>query len=219
MTDTYEAKRHYQKPEIAKSYNAQRFRGLRGRLVNQLEQRLLLRSIEGLHLGLLVQRENEGLPSGALVLDLPAGTGRIGHWLRDAGYRTVGADISLPMMLEGRTADAPLVRGEAERLPFADNSLDAAVCFRLMSHLPPETRVAALREMARVARQRVVAVYQPHRIALWWFVYGLLLRRNLPRYYPANLDREFVASGVRVVRSHSLLRGVLMERAYVLARD
>ena len=204
---TYEAKQHYQREEIAASYDAERFRGLRGGLVDGLERRLLMRALGG-------------LPSGASVLDLPAGTGRMARRLGQAGYRVTCADISLPMLRAAHAnAPASLLRADAESLPFANKSFDAVVCFRLMSHLPPQARSAVLREMARVARERVVAVYQPHRVALWWLAYGLLLRRPVPRYYasPAALAREFSASGLRPVRSHSLLRGVFMERAYVLA--
>lgn len=206
MSDTYEAKRHYQQEAIASSYDAARFHGLRGSCVNRLEQRLLLKSVAG-------------LPPGALVLDLPTGTGRMARCLGKAGYRVVGADISLPMLREARRSSMPLVRAEAERLPFADNTFDAAVCFRLMSHLPPDARRLVLAEMGRVARQRVVVVYQPQRAALWWLLYGLLLRTRLPRFYasPADLAREFAATGLRPLRSHALLSGVLMERAYVLA--
>lgn len=208
MSGTYEAKRHYQQEEIASTYDAVRFRGLRGAFVNRLEQRLLMQTIAG-------------LPPGALVLDLPTGTGRMARRLAQAGYRVVGADISLPMLCEARRGSAgnSFVHSEAESLPFASKSIDAVVCFRLMSHLPPAARGAILREMARVARERVVVVYQPHRAALWWLVYGLLLRKPVPRFYvsPADLDREFATSGLQPVRSHSLLRGVFMERAYVLA--
>jgi len=207
VSGAYEAKQHYQREEIAASYNAARFRGLRGAFVNRLEQRLLMRALAG-------------LPPGALVLDLPAGTGRMARHLEAVGYRVTGADISLPMLRESRRLSpaGALVRGDAEALPFASKSFDAVVCLRLMSHLPPPARAAVLRETARVARERVVAVYQPHRVALWWLVYGLLLRRPVPRYYAsqADLAREFAASGLRLIRSHSLLRGAFMERAYVL---
>ena len=72
--------------------------------------------------------------------------------------------------------------------------------------------------MARVAKERVIAVYQPHRMALWWLFYGLLLRRQLPRYFvtPSKLPTEFSNAGLQIVRSQTLLRGVFMERAYVL---
>lgn len=208
----YKAKQHYQDEYVADGYDAARFRGFRGRLVHWLEQRLLLKALAG-------------LPPGSRVLDLPVGTGRMARLLSNAGYRVAGADISRPMLglarelagLEGVRHD--LVRGDGERLPFADQSFDAVVCLRLLPHLPAGARCALLREMARVSRGRVVAAYQPHRVALWWLVNGLLLRKRLPRHYasPAELDEEFAACGLRPVRSHSLLRWAFMDRTYVLA--
>jgi len=205
---SYDAKGHYQQEGIASSYDAERFRGARGAFVDWLERRLLDQAMDG-------------LASGSRVLDLPVGTGRMSRYLESKGHEVVGSDISLAMMqVAGELSGgrAALVRGDGETLPFADNSFDVAVCFRLLVHLPEEARLSVLREMARVARTRVIAVYQPHRMALWWLFYGLLLRRQLPRYFvpPNRLSAEFATAGLRVVRSHTLLRGVFMERAYVL---
>jgi len=203
---SFDAKQHYQREEVASTYDAERFVGLRGAFVDWLEHRLMRRALGG-------------LASRSRVLDLPTGTGRMARRLADAGYRVTGGDISLPMLGEARRrAATPLLRVDAEALPLRDKSVDAVVCFRLMSHLPPAARLIVLREMARVTRDRVVVVYQPHRAALWWLVYGGLLRRPLPRFYasPSELRREFADAGLRPVRSHSLLRGVFMERAYVL---
>ena len=205
---SYDAKGHYQQEEIASGYDAERFRGAKGAFVDRLERRLLDQSMEG-------------LTPDSRVLDLPVGTGRMARYLESNGYQVVGSDISLAMMQVagelsgGRTA---LVRGDGERLPFADNSFDVAVCFRLLVHLPEEARLNLLREMARVAKERVIAVYQPHRMALWWLFYGLLLRRQLPRYFvtPSKLPTEFSNAGLQIVRSQTLLRGVFLYRCSVL---
>ncbi len=205
---SYEAKEHYQQEDIASGYDAERFRGVSGFLVDWLERRLLDRAMEGVE-------------TGCRVLDLPVGTGRMARHLKSEGHRVVGADISLAMMKRARELSggtAVLARGDAESLPFADDSFDVAVCFRLLVHLPEGARLNVLRELGRVARERVVVVYQPHRLAVWWFLYGLLLRRQLPRYFvaPSQLPEEFASAGLRLIRSHSLLRGAFMERAYVL---
>ena len=208
MTDPYDAKRHYQQETVAGDYDRARFAGLRGWLVNWLEQRLLMKAMAG-------------VPAGAKVLDLPVGTGRMARRLNTAGYRAIGTDVSEPMLrisaeLAGGRAD--LVRGDGEALPYRDGAFQAAVCFRLLVHLPEGARKNVLRELARVASGRVVAVYQPHRLSLWWLVYGLLLRRKVPLHFvaPGDLEREFESCGLRLVRSHALLRGFFMERAYVL---
>ena len=205
---SYDAKGHYQQEEVASGYDAERFRGARGAFVDWLERRLLDQAMKG-------------LTPGSRVLDLPVGTGRMARYLESKGHQVVGSDISLAMMhVAGELSGgrAVLVRGDGETLPFADNSFDVAVCFRLLVHLPEEARLNVLREMSRVARTRIIAVYQPHRMALWWLFYGLLLRRQLPRYFvpPNKLPTEFSNAGLRIVRSHTLLRGVFMERAYVL---
>jgi ubiquinone/menaquinone biosynthesis C-methylase UbiE len=63
-------------------------------------------------------------------------------------------------VLEHAMAIAPhhvrLVLGDATRLPFADGEFDVAHSSLLLHHLDPEDVVAALREMARVARIGVV---------------------------------------------------------------
>jgi ubiquinone/menaquinone biosynthesis C-methylase UbiE len=208
MAAPYEAKGHYQQESVAAAYDRVRFSGLGGSFVNRLEQRMLMKALAG-------------LPRGARILDLPVGTGRMSRRFAAEGFRPIGADISEAMMGVARSVgDAlPLVRADGEALPFARKSFDAAVCIRLLSHLPPEARRQLLRELARVASDRVVAVYQPHKTAAWWLLYGGLLRRPLPRYYVSDgaLRDEFADCGLRVVRSHALLRGVFMERAYVLA--
>lgn len=213
MSAPYEAKQRYQDESVAADYDAARFRGLRGRLVNTLEQRLLVRSLAG-------------LPRDARVLDLPVGTGRLARRMAAEGYRVTCGDVSLAMMgvarrLASETKLASdFVRADGETLPFADNTFDGAVCFRLLSHLPPDARVRLLRELGRVARDRVVAVYQPHKIAAWYALNNVLLHKRVPAYYVSahDLQDEFAAAGLRPVRSSALLRGAFMERAYVLER-
>ena len=88
-----------------------------------------------------------------LFVDLAGGTGDVAALLaRKPGRRVVVVDPSIPMMREGGTrADAAAVRwiaGEAERLPFADGSVQAlTVSFGLRN----TTRLdVALAEAARV---------------------------------------------------------------------
>jgi ubiquinone/menaquinone biosynthesis C-methylase UbiE len=92
-------------------------------------------------------------PSGARVLELAHGTGDLQCDLHQAGYRTIGYDLS-PYM--GRIArrklrrwdiPAKLVRGKAQTLPFAAASFAAVV-----STFPTDFIVAAetLHEVHRV---------------------------------------------------------------------
>jgi SAM-dependent methyltransferase len=83
---------------------------------------------------------------GVTVLDVATGGGHVARRLRDAGAQVVTVDAAPGM--------EPDVIAPADHLPFADESFDAVAC-RIAAHHFPDV-LAALREMARVARHRVV---------------------------------------------------------------
>src|SRR5690606_10874504 len=90
-----------------------------------------------------------GLPAGATVVDLACGTGDLCRELSADGLRPVGVDLSFGMLAAART-DAPLLQGDALRLPFPDASVDGATCgfaLRNLAALPP-----FFAELARVVR-------------------------------------------------------------------
>ena len=100
----------------------------------------------------MVLRALRNLPKGATVLDIPCGGGRITRALSGAGFRPVAADFSGWMVRESMATAALATRADATRLPFADKSIDAAVCFRFMQAVPLHIRLAVIRELGRVAR-------------------------------------------------------------------
>ena len=59
------------------------------------------------------------LKPGSRVLDLACGTGDLCRDLSAAGYRPVGLDLAFGMLRHAHTT-APLVEGDAARLPLAD---------------------------------------------------------------------------------------------------
>jgi SAM-dependent methyltransferase len=83
---------------------------------------------------------------GVTVLDVATGGGHVARRLREAGATVVTVDPAPGMQ--------PDVIGPAEHLPFADGSFDAVAC-RIAAHHFQDV-VAAVKEMARVARGRVV---------------------------------------------------------------
>jgi len=83
---------------------------------------------------------------GVTVLDVATGGGHVARRAREAGATVVTVDPA-PGMQADTTAPA-------EDLPFADASFDAVAC-RLAAHHFTDV-VAAVKEMARVARHRVV---------------------------------------------------------------
>jgi ubiquinone/menaquinone biosynthesis C-methylase UbiE len=83
---------------------------------------------------------------GVTVLDVATGGGHVARRLREAGAAVVTLDPA-PGMQADTTAPA-------EDLPFADDSFDAVAC-RVAAHHFADV-VAAVKEMARVAKDRVV---------------------------------------------------------------
>ena len=83
---------------------------------------------------------------GVTVLDVATGGGHVARRLREAGATVVTTDPA-PGMEADTTAPA-------ESLPFADGSFDAVAC-RIAAHHFDDV-IAAVKEMARVARDRVV---------------------------------------------------------------
>ena len=83
---------------------------------------------------------------GVNVLDVATGGGHVARRLREAGAKVVTVDTAPGM--------EPDVIAPADHLPFADSSFDAVACRIAVHHFPDA--LAAVQEMARVARDRVV---------------------------------------------------------------
>ncbi|HYO60372.1 MAG TPA: class I SAM-dependent methyltransferase [Actinomycetota bacterium] len=101
----------------------------------------------------MVERVSAELRERGRVLEIGAGTGRIGLPLREAGVDVFGLDLSLPMLqrlLAKADGAAPVVQADATRLPFSDASFGAAYAVHVL-HLIPQWR-EAVRELVRVVR-------------------------------------------------------------------
>lgn len=145
----YRAKTAYQDEDEVRTYDDARFRSARGRFVDLLEKKAILRALSS-------------VPEEGRVLDIPCGTGRITELLLERGHAVVAADISSEMLEAARSKLAGFANlecldlADAERLQYEDHEFDAVTSIRLMNHVPPETRIAMLREMARVSRGAVI---------------------------------------------------------------
>ncbi|HMB80747.1 MAG TPA: class I SAM-dependent methyltransferase [Vicinamibacterales bacterium] len=94
----------------------------------------------------------DGLPSGAAILDVGAGTGRVTLTLTSLGFRVTALDPARAMLETLRAKAEPrptrLVRAEGASLPFASDSFDAVVLSRIL-YLMSDWRTV-LREVVRV---------------------------------------------------------------------
>jgi demethylmenaquinone methyltransferase/2-methoxy-6-polyprenyl-1,4-benzoquinol methylase len=109
------------------------------------------------------------LPRGSVVLDLAAGTGDFCREVQRAGHRPVGIDLSFGMLAAARTT-APLVQGDALRLPVPDGVVDGVTCGFALRNLVDLAPFFA--ELARVLRPggriALLDVAQPTNPVLRW---------------------------------------------------
>ena len=111
--------------------------------------------------------------AGQRVLDVGCGAAQTTRWLAARGARPVGFDLSGEQLRLGRALGGPggappLVRADAERLPFADGAFDLA-CSAYGALPFVADSAAVMREVARVLRpggRWVFSVTHPFR---WCF--------------------------------------------------
>ncbi len=104
----------------------------------------------------------EAMPGHGDILDIGTGLGDIPAAAKQLAttlgleLRTIGIDISPALVAVQRGTMDAVVRGDALALPFDDRSVDVVMASQLLHHFPTESAVILVREMNRVARQRVV---------------------------------------------------------------
>ena len=164
------------------------------------------------------------LRPGERVLDVACGTGLVTFRMAEAvGERgaVVGTDISGEMVETARRvaaerdlANASFERADAEGLPFADSTFDAAACGLGLMYVPDP--VKALCEMRRVLRpggRAAVAVWGARRNCGWAEIFPITDARVASEVCPMffhlgtkdMLARSFAAAGFSDVRSKRLL--------------
>jgi demethylmenaquinone methyltransferase/2-methoxy-6-polyprenyl-1,4-benzoquinol methylase len=135
----------------------------------------------------------------SLVLDLACGTGDLCRELDAAELAPVGVDLSYGMLAAART-DAPLVEGDALRLPVPDGRVDGVTCGFALRNLVELTPFVA--ELARVLRPggRVALLEvatPPNRVMRWGhgvyfgkvvpWIGGLISDSSAYRYLPRSV--------------------------------
>ena len=113
---------------------------------------------------LTVRFKQLGLTPGDLVLDAGAGFGRHAFEIARLGGRIVALDYAdeevrmtratFGAMIEAKDIEADrymgALRGDATKLPFADNTFDRVITSEVLEHIQDD--VAAIAELARVVR-------------------------------------------------------------------
>jgi SAM-dependent methyltransferase len=128
------------------------------------------------------------LPRGARIADLGCGSGVFTELLRCAGYSSVGLDISPKLILLGRQKyiGLELIEGDAENLPFDNESVDGILLNNFVHHFPDPHRLAV--EVHRVLKRggRFVAI-DPNRVNPFMWLYR---DRTSPFYSPLGVTEN-----------------------------
>jgi ubiquinone/menaquinone biosynthesis C-methylase UbiE len=106
-------------------------------------------------LALLARAWRERDQRGLQIADIACGSGAFLRDLIVAFPRSeiMGVDLSAAYLAEAhRRAGAAVIQAAAEKLPFADASLDAVTCVYLFHELPPKVRPLVAAELARVLK-------------------------------------------------------------------
>jgi 2-polyprenyl-3-methyl-5-hydroxy-6-metoxy-1,4-benzoquinol methylase len=87
--------------------------------------------------------------------DIPAEAKRVAQF-NGLKLRTIGLDMSAPLVSSQCHGTDWVIRGNALSLPLRDSSVDIVLASQILHHFPEDDAVAFVRELNRVARSRVV---------------------------------------------------------------
>lgn len=146
---------HYRSEKVAEGFDALRFGGPIGEMVQHTQEVLLMAAF--------------GPVQGRTVLDVGTGTGRAALAFARAGAVVTGIDASEQMLAvarrtaEERKLTATFQVGDAHAIPFADKQFECAVSLRVIMHTPNWQQCVS--ELCRVAKWRIVVDFPSARSA------------------------------------------------------
>lgn len=99
----------------------------------------------------------KAFPPGSRLLEIGAGSGRDAAFLLSRGHTITATDASTEMISEAARLhpdliDCLVLHALPDPLPFPDHSFDGAYAIALLMHLPKESILPSLKEIARVIR-------------------------------------------------------------------
>jgi len=106
------------------------------------------------------------LSPGGAVLEVGCGSGMGLPYLRDHARLAVGGDYTMGLVREARehVAGAPLLRMDAQHLPFADRVFDTVLMLEMVYYVPDlDAAVAECRRVLRPGGKLMISVPNPDR--------------------------------------------------------
>jgi SAM-dependent methyltransferase len=176
---------------------------------------------------LLEEIEQAGLASFS-VLDVGAGSGEllrvVGEWSRQTRReaRLVGVELNArsARAIVEESSDFGIigVRGDAFRLPFAEDEFDYAICSLFTHHFKNDQVVEILRELSRVARRKIFVIdLHRHPVAYYFFttVARMFLHNRLIREDGAlSILRSFTTEELEALGKRAALKNVRVKRHF-----
>ena len=109
----------------------------------------------------IIENMLDDLPGGTKILDAPVGTGRFVDIAKEKDFFVFGVDASEAMISEasakiGDDGRFSLRVGDVRDLAIFDDAIDVSMMIRLSRWLTPDDFVAALKELQRVTKDRII---------------------------------------------------------------
>jgi len=112
----------------------------------------------------IITRMLDDLPPETIIFDCPVGTGRFLPFYIEKGFHFIGMDQSRDMLVEaGKKVDALAAKavgelhvGDVRNTGLNDKAVDVVVNCRITRWLSPSDCQVMLKEMQRIARQRII---------------------------------------------------------------
>jgi ubiquinone/menaquinone biosynthesis C-methylase UbiE len=141
-----------------------------------------------------------GCQAGERVLEICSGTCELALAFSRQNIQVVAVDLAHDMLQLGKrkstSNNLACIEADALKLPFPDKSFNAVVVSLALHHMPEPVQIKVLREMARLASDRVVALeWHTPSTPVMRTLKGLLIRlMDVSEYIQSWMHQDFPAS-------------------------
>ena len=175
--------RIYADPDVARSFDAERFGGTIGEFIKWNQEEVVFRELPSVE--------------GWKIADVGAGTGRLTIPLIEKGAHVTACDASSQMLevLRQKTSSPNLEIQvvDAQELPFPDRHFQCSLSFRMLLHVIDWKK--ALSELCRISQDWVIIDFPPKHgfllLAPAWHSLRKLFSRKVQSYQTFQLDEVF----------------------------